>query len=257
MKTMKRLIKQTKGQFVIIAVLTIAIMIISIGALMHRAVTYYKHEPWEEYLALTGNVELNAHRLIELSLANYTQLLPQGNISTESTPQHLRTILKENLDNWQSDLLKMYPGREIAMVYTLAANTAYNYSLGLAHSWNQSSSFSAVNASFHINLTSVGLAGYQFTATEVLTLRILTINVSTNEIYVTVKGQDDMPLFDLTQANFQVDEPNNITITSVASLYNDEEMLIYTIRCDQLIQYPVAVTVCDERGIKVTATLEA
>jgi len=61
---MRKLIKNKKGQFIIIAFLMIAMMIISIGALMHRAVTYYKHEPWQEYLTLIGSIELNSRRLV-------------------------------------------------------------------------------------------------------------------------------------------------------------------------------------------------
>jgi hypothetical protein len=74
--------RERRGQFVIIAVLMIAIMIMSISALMHRAVTYYRHEPWEEYLALIGNIELNSHRLVELSLANYTNPIKVNNTET-------------------------------------------------------------------------------------------------------------------------------------------------------------------------------
>ena len=71
---MRRLIVQKRGQFVIIAVLMIALMIISIAPLLHRTVTYYKHEPWEEYLALIGSIELNSERLVTLSPVSYTHL---------------------------------------------------------------------------------------------------------------------------------------------------------------------------------------
>ena len=69
---MRKLIRNKKGQFVIIAFLLMAIMIISMGAIIHRAGTYYKHEPWEEYLTLISDIEVNSRRLVELSLVNYT-----------------------------------------------------------------------------------------------------------------------------------------------------------------------------------------
>jgi hypothetical protein len=238
----KRLIKQKRGQFVIIAVLMIAMMIISIGALMHRAVTYYKHEPWEEYLTLVGNIELNSRRLVELSLANYTHTLNQA-------------ILKTNLEKWQTDVLRIYLGREIALDYTLASGTNYNYSLGLTRDWNKKASFSAAEASFSLNITSIGLTGYNFTAIAFLNLTIISVNTNTSEITVTVKGEDRIPIPALKKDNFQVVEPTNITITSVTPRYDDKEILVYIIKCNGTIPASVSVImkVWDSRGIQVTA----
>ena len=83
--------KTKRGQFVIIAVMLVAIMIVSIGAVMHNAATYYKNEPWEEYATLVSNIELNSQRLLKLSLN-------EGNFS-------------RNFKEWQSDLVVLYPGQ--------------------------------------------------------------------------------------------------------------------------------------------------
>ena len=91
-----KLSREKKGQFVIIAVMFTAIMIVSIGALMHSAITYYKHEPWEEYSALIGDVEINSRRVVELCLANYT-----NSIQDES-------ILNVTLHKWEKDLTEIY-----------------------------------------------------------------------------------------------------------------------------------------------------
>ena len=234
---MKKLIKQRKGQFVVIAVLMIAIMIISIGALMHRAVTYYKHEPWEEYLTLIGNIELNSRRLVELSLANYTRALNQS-------------ILKNNLEEWQVNLLRIYPGRGITLNYTLASCTNYNYSLGLTRDWNETASFSAANATFTLNIISIGLTGYKFISTAFLNLTIL--NTTDNEINVTVKGENGMPIFNLEEDNFQIIEPN-ATIVRVTSRCDSDHALVYIIRYEGSIAEPVTIKVWDQRGIQVTA----
>lgn len=238
---MKRLTKHKRGQFVIIAVLMIAIMIISIGALMHRAVTYYAHEPWEEYLTLIGNIELNSRRLVELSLANYT--------STKDS-----TILKNNMEKWQTDISKIYVGRGISLNYELA-NGSYNayettisYYFGLNYSWEKQKSFSAANVTFKLNITSIGLTEYKFTVVAFLNLTIL--NVSANAITVTVKAEDKMPVAGLGIDNFQV---FNNTIKSVESRYDYNEALIYIIECDQNVGTSVKVEVSDLRGIKVVA----
>jgi len=234
---MRKLIKHKKGQFVIIAFLMIAMMIISIGALMHRAVTYYKHEPWEEYLTLIGNIELNSHRLVELSLANYTHA-EENNIY----------ILRDNLQKWQNDLTRIYPGYGISLNYELASGTNYNYYLGLTRHWNKTASFSAANASFTLDITSIGLTGYKFMATVFLNLTIL--NTAGNEITVTVKGEDGTPITNLKKDSFQV---SNLNITGVTPQYDQKEVLVYTIKCDRTIPPSVTVKVWDERGIQVTA----
>ncbi|MCK4434298.1 hypothetical protein KAU92_02315 [Candidatus Bathyarchaeota archaeon] len=233
---MKKLIKNKKGQFIIITFLMIAIMITSIGALMHRAVTYYKHEPWQEYLTLIGSIELNSRRLVELSLANYTHT--QDN-----------NTLRANLQKWQNDLTRIYPGYGIALNYTLTNGTNYNYYLGSACYWNKTASFSAANTTFNLNITSIGLTGYKFTAVAFLNLTILNVT-TTNEITVTVKGEDKTPVTNLEKDNFQV---KGLNIISVTSHYDQDHILVYIIECDENIPTTVTVKVWDQGGIQVTA----
>lgn len=233
---MKTLIGNESGQFIIIAMLMIAIMIISVGALMHKAVTYYKHEPWEEYLTLMGNIELGSRRLVELSLSNYTNS-EDDNIY----------ILGDNLRKWQNDLTKIYPGYGASLNYELGSGTSYNYTFGLGRSWNQPVSFSAVNVSLTLDVASIGLIGHKFQAASLLRLTIL--NTTGNEIYLTVRREDGVPITNLKEENFQV---SNLTITSLTSNYDETEVLVYTIKCDGATT-SATVKVWDERGVQVTA----
>jgi len=215
----------------------IALMIVSIGAIMYRAGTYYRQEQWEEYITIVEHVRLGTIRLAEISLANYTA---SGNNST----------LKDNLDQWQNDLRKAYPGYGVILTYNLADGTNINYSQGLASHWNETVSYSAASATFDLNITSVGLEGYKFMATAFLNLTILNVDALSSVITLAVKGEDGMPIKDLKKGNFQVD---GLNITSVTSSYDPTYFLVYIIKCDGSIPESVPVAVRDQRGIIVIA----
>jgi len=221
----------------------IALMIISIGAIMYSAGTYYRYEQWEEYITLVEHVKLSTIRLVEISLANYTK--SENNY-----------ILKDNLDQWQNDLRKAYPGYGVILTYDLTNathqvhGTNINYSQGLAFHWNENASYSAANATFALNITSVGLEGYKFMATAFLNLTILNVDPPNDVITVAVTGEDGMPITNLRKDNFQVDELN---VTTVTSHYHEDYILVYKIQCENLQSSSATVTVWDQRGIKVIA----
>jgi len=229
---MKKLASNKRGQFVIIAVLLMAVMIISLGALMNRAVTYYKHEPWEEYLTLIGNIELSSNRLVQLSLTNYTNA---------QTPD--QNVLKNNLDQWQINLTRIYPGQGVSL------NSSYYF---ITRDWNKTSSLSNATASFSLDIASIGLTGYKFTATAFLNLTIL--SQTAYELNVTVKVEDGKPLTDLGKDNFRVSNSSMIfTVMNVTGHYDQREALVYTIQCNGTITTPITVSVWDPRGIQVMA----
>jgi len=246
---MKTLLNQNRGQFVIIASLMIALMIVTIGFLMHKTVTYYKHEPWEEYLTILDNVKLSSQKVVEISLANYTQTQNE-------------TILLLNLQQWSKDIQKIFPGYGVSLNYSVA-NTTYNvsgttidYSSGLNTTWHQSTSYSIANATFTLNITAIGLIGYKYSITTLLNLTILDVNLGDNEITVIVKKENEMPVDNLDASNFQVLNSNgtSINIASVSSSYDETYALVYIIKCEQTLTTPLTVNVWDSRGIKVTAT---
>ncbi len=215
----------------------IALMIVSIGAIMYSAGTYYRYEQWEEYITLVEHARLSTNRVVEISLANYTA---PGNNST----------LKDNLDRWQNDLKKAYPGYGVALTYDLTDGTNINYSQGLASHWNETVSYSAANATFTLNITSIGLEGYKFMAIAFLSLTILDVDAATDQITVAVTGEDGMPITNLEKDNFQVDD---LILTSVTSCYDPDYSLKYTIKCESIPSPSATVTVLDQRGIKVVA----
>jgi len=236
----------TRGQFIIIAVLMIALMIVSLGATLYSMGNYYKQEQWEEYITLIEHVKQGTIDLVDISLAAYTV----------SEPQFDTGILKANLNSWQDDLRKAYPGCGIALTYDLingsdqSSGSSIYYVQGLAHQWNEPRSFSAAKATITLNATSIGLEGYKFVATSFLELKILNVDPSSKLINATVL-HDAIPVTGLKKENFEVE---NLTITRVTSNYDPQYKLVYTVLCDNLQLSSATLTVKDQRGIKVVAT---
>ncbi len=231
-------------------------MIISIGAMMYSTVTYFKHERWQEYLMVIDNVELGSRRVVELSLANYAMLNGTNN-----------QTLVSNLNNWLTNLTKAYPGFGVALTYSAANGSHYaydvniNYSSGLARLWNNETSFSAANATFNLNMTSVGLVGYKFIVSTFLKMRIFNANwSSTNNdlvIYSAVYEEGPTPITNLDKSDFSIKDANNSTIPISLSnrVFDTTYGPIYRIYCANVTTNPlsVQVTVIDARNIKVIA----
>ncbi len=247
---MKRLSKNKRGQFVIIAVLLIAVMIISVAATMHRAATYYKHEPWDEYSTLISNIELSSRRLVELSLANYTRT---SNAST----------LRNNLAKWQTDLTSMYPGYGIALRYTLSEGPSsilgrtFNFDRGLNQSWGQRASFSIAKANFTLDVTSIGLNGYKFSVLSLVNVTVRNVLSASGGkllINVTITDENRAQMTGLKKENFL---PEGFTYTNfgVTAEYDQTYSLIYMIACEGVAgsPSPVWVRMWDSRGIHVRA----
>ncbi|GEM_PF-2274867 len=250
-----RVMKHRKGQFIILAVLMIAVMMVSLGAVLYSAVTYYKRERWEEYLGIIDHVKIGCYRLAEISLANYTL--------TNNT-----NILRDNFIRWQSDLKKVYPGFGIILNYSLTEGLHYvygeniMYNLGLASRWHSNSSFSAANVTFTMNITSVGLTGYKFKASAFLQVKLLeAVYVDSKKktwtILLTVDREELMPVTNLQKASFSVSLNNQSKDFSFSRYYNSTySSFVYQLLCSNTQSPPTStmVNVTDSRGIKVVAS---
>ena len=252
-----RLKRDKKGQFIIIATLLIAIMIISVASIMYGAVTYFRHERWEEYLAVIDAVKINSHRLVEISLANYTMLVNQ-------------TVLKDNMDKWQRDLMKTYTGLGIVLAPSLVNGTQdiygvnIEYNMSLDTDWNEQVSFSAANVTFNLNITSVGLYGYKFISAPFVKEEILSAVYDSQSLTIklAVDKEGLMPITNLPESSFSL----NIYVSgqwqsvdfSLNRYYDIElsiDRFIYELYSDNLSSQPsvVSVTAIETRNIKVVA----
>ena len=212
--------REKRGQFIIIAVMLIAMMIISIGALMHSAITYYRHEPWEEYSTLIGDIEINSQRVVEFFLASYTNS-GGGNMT-------------EALLRWQHDLTAIYPSNGIRLTWTdLPTPTA-------------GSNPTAKVSEFNLDIESIGLKGYKFSITAALRLEVsLDTSTTPNDILAVVKSESGEPVTGLRIDNFLINGVSKPTL--VVPYYDEAKTLIYRI---QFQGAPIGeVKVTDHRGI--------
>ena len=218
--------KEKRGQFVIIAIMLTAIMIVSIGALMHSAITYYRHEPWEEYSTLVGDIEVNSRRVVELSLAGATNTVG-GNVS----------ILSGNLAKWQHDLKDFYPSMAISLT-----STGYQLDTG--------SNPKATVSAFTLNIASIGLEGYTFSVQASLSLDIwLNSTVSPYSLAAIVKSENDVIVAGLDVANFKI---NGIPPKAVTPFFDENlNTLVYRIEFEGT---PATAKVTDFRGISAEVT---
>lgn len=254
---LRKLATNNKGQFIVIAVLMISIMVISVATIMYSAVTYYRHERWEEYVSIIDNVEMGSYRLLELSLANYT-------MSNSS-------VLTANLDQWQRNLLNTYPQFRIALSYSVPnGGTPVYYNQGLSMSWNQRVSFSAAKASFSVNITSVGLTGYKFTRSVLLNMTLLDVLFTPKQgqtsarvgvrFSLTVEGPT--PLMGVAKSNFsqfKVNGADKLSVSTLTRYYDTErnKCYVYELRYlqDTAPSSPasISISMVDYRNIRVAA----
>ena len=227
----KKSFKQKKGQFIIIAILFIATMIISIGGLLSSTLTYYKYEPWEEYITVIDGIKSNSNHLVEISLSNYT-------LSDFTDP----TILKTNLNQWKTDLPEIYPGFGINLDYEL------NNENGIIYEIDDTSASISANVTFSLDITSLGLTGYKFNTTPSLNLTILNPYPVENEPINVVVTKNGTPLFDLRKENFQIIDAS---ISSLTNQYDAQNTFIYSLTYNSPITTHISVGVCDQRGIKL------
>jgi hypothetical protein len=226
----RKSLKQKKGQFIIIAILFIATMIISIGAMLSSTLTYYRYEPWEEYITVIDAIKLNSLHLVELSLSNYT-------LSGYTDP----TILFNNLDEWKNDLIRFYPSYGISLNYESVNGIVYNR--------NPTSSSIMANVTFYLNVTSLGLTGYKFNIAPILNLTVLNPNpVEGQPINVTITTDEGNPIFDLQKNNFKI---INGSINSVTKYYHENYSFAYSINYNPPPTSPITISVCDNRGIRL------
>jgi len=237
-------------------------MIVAIGVIMYSTVTSFRHERWQEYQMIIGNIELSSQRVVEISLANYTWTMNNA-------------VLRDNLARWQIDLAGLsqdnqtsaYPGFGVSLGYWLPTGSqqAYGWNItyiqGLASQWNKPRSYSAANVTLSLNLTSVGLTGYKFVASAFLGVILNATYDDDNNLVISiaVEKEDLIPVTNLDKDDFFI---NNTKLAEIphSTLTHFYEMDNGVLRSIYRIVLPsdptpsnVFVAVVDSRKIMVVA----
>lgn len=257
MKTPSRLVRNKRGQFIIIAALLISVMIIAASTVMFSAVTYFQHERWEEYIIAIDGIRIGTANVLQLSLANYTQT-PLDN-----------TVLRTNLNAWRQDVGRAYSGYGAILSNTPASGTYMDltYVNGLNLTWNRQVSFSAANSTSSLNITSVGLEGYRFSSSVFLKMQIADALYYEDKpsdpkyvgIRVVVYAEGLEFVTNLQKSNFELFQIGGVNQTTYTFLrYYDSMILnafVYEMRYE-VASKPASVTakvsVVDTRSIIVT-----
>ncbi|MGD8505926.1 MAG: hypothetical protein PVF15_04605 [Candidatus Bathyarchaeota archaeon] len=251
--------RRNKGQFIVIAALMISILIVSIGVIMYGSVTYFRHERWEEYLSLIDTLKISSHRVVAISLANYTLSMNEN-------------ALKDNLNKWRINITRAYGGSGIVLYPELAEgphqiyNLTINYSQGLSSNWHSNVSFSAANVTLQMNITSIGLTGYKFISTLLVREEILSAVYDNPNNILTVKlaldKEDLIPITDLPKSSFSLNinlngqwQSSNFSLSQYYDSTPSIGRFIFELQSDNISSQPsdVSVAVTEARNIKVVS----
>lgn len=242
------------GQFIIIAILMIAIMIVSIGAVMYSTVTYYRYEQWEEYLSIIDNIKIGSLHLVEGGLANLTKTYSETRIMD-------RSILIDILDRWKAYLTKAMAEHGLAVDFL---NNSRVENLVECY-WYFPTSISAFSADLSITLSKFGLYGYKTPIFISVGMAVDTnyIGQGLDEIYnlnVTVYREDQTPIMGLKAGNFVVqrfdpliNDSRSVEILKATPQYGGKYMLTFTESIEEPYHKWLDVTVEDKRGITVVS----
>ena len=124
------------------------------------------------------------------------------------------------------------------------------------------SSSLAANVTFTVNIASLGLAGYEFVTSPSLNLSLidgaLLIDEATNQtaLNVTVTRSEDVPVFGLTEKDFNIRE-NPFYVIACTEYYTNstDYPIVYTLIFDAVPVDPFVVEVIDQRGLRATVVV--
>ena len=264
---MKKLLSNRRGQFIVIAILFISIMIISVAVFIYSTVTQYRYQRWEEYLTVVDNIRVNSEKVLRIGLANFTQQFLAGRIKDKN--EYETYILNGLFNSWERDLQEIYAGMGIDLEFSGVGNRliASKWEVGneaniIKCFWYDSDSISSICANVSINLSSYGLYGYHSITEEYLRLQVDTSYISAEpasitSLNLTVTKEGGQPVYGLSSSNFMIkrfddetDTWREINITRVEYYGQGNYTLFFESDPIERPYYKwLFVSVTDQRGI--------
>lgn len=269
---MVRLWKDRQGQFVIIAVLMIAIMVISVVSFIYATATYYRQESWEDYLNVVNHIELGSRRILEMGLGNFTQRFLEGTIRDKETWENL--IFKRILSSWRGDLRAAYAttglelsldgegGRLLASRWYIPEGDTYL----IKCYWYSQEVISSIYLNLKLNLSTQGLHGYQTSMLLYLHVLLNTSYIDASPDYITnlnltVTKEEEEPIYGLKPESFLVKKFDHalndwvqVTISNVTYQGDGNYRLNFEAPITKPYYKWLFITVEDQRGFVVVCS---
>ena len=263
---MRKLLFNKRGQFIIIAIMFISIMIISVTIFVYSTITQYRYQRWEEYLSVVDNIRINSGEVLNIALANFTNQFLSGHVKSKTEWETY--VLGDLLSSWERYLQKIYAGMGVDLDFKAVKNRliASKWRIGddehiIKCFWYGSDSVSSICANLSITLSSYGFYGYHTILEKYLRLQVDTSYIDMNQseiqsLNVIVTKENENPCFGLTNSNFEViwfnNETNSWDEASIANVtYNGGGC--YTLNFTNPIPKPyykwLFISVIDQRGI--------
>ncbi|MHA1710944.1 MAG: hypothetical protein ACTSUS_02595, partial [Candidatus Freyarchaeota archaeon] len=271
--------RRKQGQFIIIAALMVAIIMISAAAVMYSTLTQFRHERAGEYVSVVDSIRASTQRLMEICLANYTKnYYEEGGKERETIDNYTRSTL----NRWEEDLRETYAGlgldvnftrgrKLLAPAKTIGDCPIPERWINLTYVkcyWYYPEAISSFYAGLKLNASKLGLHGYE---TSVLIYLNASLDIGyiyqepplsdIDHLNITVTRENQMPVPGLTTDNFLVYKFSpEVNDWEAASLSGAEHQGAgrYRLTFQEPIEAPyykwLIIRVIDNRGIVTVAS---
>jgi len=204
--------RNKRGQFLILAALTIIIVMISFASLLARTSVSRISLNRTDFREVTKEVTLNFRAAIAAAMAdvsrtldfkasvtrytNYTSL--DGSVGEESLLEWQRDILGrgyQSVSNWQKDIMQTYSG--------LGLNFSYARPIFRCE-WDSSSGYSEASSDMSLDILTYGFYGWTSEATVRLKATIMDLYANKTDgktvaFYFSLLKENDVPVTDLAE----------------------------------------------------------
>ena len=272
------MIRKKHGQIIILAALIVAVLTLSIAAMLYETLTVY-HTMQHEYLnGLIDNISHEFDKVLTYTLVSATH---KYNLTAEiDTPRAdaymkftywVKSVMRE-LSAYGAQINISFPRillQHNKTIYNETLNERYVYDL-LKMYWYSPQSLSAISASFTINIPSLGFYGWNKTSLILLNAtlpvdKIRNVTVDSDNytaINILVNREYGMPIETLTNTSFKIvyfEPTSREWTTAIISKFFNNGGGNYTLYISRVVggalpsnlKNKIMVWIMDNRGIMV------
>lgn len=270
--------KRRKGQVIIVATLVIAILILSVAAMLYQTLTIYQSVRREYINGLIDNISHEFDKVLTYTLVGATH---RYNLTAELDTPRADAYLK--FSYWVKSVIRELSEYgvqiNVSLPRTLLQNskTIFNQSLEdryvydlLKMYWYSPQGLSVISASYTINMPGIGFYGWNKTSLILLNATVLVDSIRDerigSETYtavdVLVNKENGLPVERLTSSSFKVlyfePDTERWSVARISDLFNNGggNYTLYLSRVSggslpSGLQKDIVMWVVDDRGIMV------